>query len=147
MNCDEVFDLLTSPMGSGCEPLRDHLEHCPRCRDLQEAIAPALAAFDEPARPAPWEQKESAESAAARLNLVHCSRRSRAWTNQLWKYVGIFLFGGTMVGLAFVFLAPSPAVALPAETCLWVSRDQSETPDHHVPRDVVLTCVQCHLGK
>jgi hypothetical protein len=43
MNCDEAFDALTDPTESNHSALKWHLEFCPRCREMQEVLAPALA--------------------------------------------------------------------------------------------------------
>lgn len=45
MNCDEAFDALTDPTESNHSALKWHLEFCPRCREMQEVLAPALAMF------------------------------------------------------------------------------------------------------
>ena len=45
MNCDEAFDALTNPAERDNSALQWHLEFCPRCREMQEVLAPALALF------------------------------------------------------------------------------------------------------
>lgn len=45
MNCDEAFDALTDPTESNHSALKWHLEFCPRCREMQAVLAPALAMF------------------------------------------------------------------------------------------------------
>jgi hypothetical protein len=54
MNCDQAFDALTSRGASSNEALNQHLEACPRCRDMADVLSPALelfapAAFEEAA--------------------------------------------------------------------------------------------------
>ncbi len=54
MNCDEAFDALTDPAEHDNSALKWHLEFCPRCREMQEVLAPALALFagePDPGRP------------------------------------------------------------------------------------------------
>lgn len=55
MNCDQVFDILTRgpfPTGSACDiPVEAHLEVCPECRRLAEALRPALELFQETVAP------------------------------------------------------------------------------------------------
>ena len=43
MNCDEAFDALTDPAERDNSALKWHLEFCPRCREMQQVLAPALA--------------------------------------------------------------------------------------------------------
>jgi hypothetical protein len=51
MNCDDVFDVLTrGPFPTGAESDRAvelHLAACPECRQLAEALRPAIALFEE----------------------------------------------------------------------------------------------------
>ncbi|WP_417380585.1 hypothetical protein [Gimesia sp.] len=47
MNCDEAFDLITHPTDHQCEELQWHLQLCPRCRQMQETLAPALTSFQQ----------------------------------------------------------------------------------------------------
>lgn len=42
MNCDMAFDLMTDPNGGRSQLLREHLAQCPRCRQMQATLAPAL---------------------------------------------------------------------------------------------------------
>jgi hypothetical protein len=55
MNCDQVFDVLTRgpfPTGTSCdEPVEAHLNECPECRRLAEALRPALELFQETVDP------------------------------------------------------------------------------------------------
>lgn len=45
MNCDEAFDLMTHPTDYTSNELQWHLQMCPRCRQMQETLAPALKSF------------------------------------------------------------------------------------------------------
>lgn len=45
MNCDEAFELITHPTDHNCDELQWHLQMCPRCRQMQETLAPALDSF------------------------------------------------------------------------------------------------------
>ncbi|WP_417384511.1 hypothetical protein [Gimesia sp.] len=47
MNCDEAFELITHPTDHQCEELQWHLQLCPRCRQMQETLAPALSSFQQ----------------------------------------------------------------------------------------------------
>ena len=42
MNCDTAFDLMTDANGSRSGALARHFVTCPRCRQMQETLAPAL---------------------------------------------------------------------------------------------------------
>jgi len=42
MNCDTAFDLMTDAEGSRSAALARHLDDCPRCRQMQATLAPAL---------------------------------------------------------------------------------------------------------
>jgi cytochrome c553 len=42
MNCNIAFELMTEPHGGRSLALREHLERCPRCRQMRETLAPAL---------------------------------------------------------------------------------------------------------
>jgi hypothetical protein len=42
MNCDTAFDLIIDADGSRRLALARHLDNCPRCRQMQETLAPAL---------------------------------------------------------------------------------------------------------
>jgi hypothetical protein len=55
MNCDQVFDVLTRgpfPTGTSCDvPVEAHLNKCAECRQLAEALRPALELFQEAVDP------------------------------------------------------------------------------------------------
>lgn len=55
MNCDMAFDLMTDAKTAGSSALARHLESCPRCRQMQETLAPALSLLsqDAPVDPSP----------------------------------------------------------------------------------------------
>lgn len=42
MNCDTAFDLMTDADGARSLALANHLADCPRCRQMQDTLAPAL---------------------------------------------------------------------------------------------------------
>lgn len=43
MNCNDVFDALTNPADCHAADLQAHLAACPRCRQLQQVLEPALS--------------------------------------------------------------------------------------------------------
>jgi hypothetical protein len=52
MNCDDAFDALTDPRGRDAAALAAHLARCPRCRQMQQVLEPALSQLAEADRPA-----------------------------------------------------------------------------------------------
>ena len=46
MNCDQAFEHLTDPILVSAPELTRHLEQCPRCRQMQETLEPALSLFE-----------------------------------------------------------------------------------------------------
>jgi hypothetical protein len=156
MTCDEAFDVLTSPAAQCNTALHGHLAVCPRCRDLQEALAPALSAVSSSLSDhADCSRISSETEALARSAAEALSLRSR--TVQLPSQRR--LFWGWLAGLGCILtvavvsllLVPqrgtTPAAAgIPVldQACLWASRDLSMLPDNARSGDVVLTCVACH---
>lgn len=47
MNCDQAFDALTDTKLRDSDALIEHLDTCPRCRDMSELLDPALDLFGE----------------------------------------------------------------------------------------------------
>jgi hypothetical protein len=47
MNCDLAFDCLTDSARRDCAELAKHLARCPRCRDMAEALEPAIDLLSE----------------------------------------------------------------------------------------------------
>lgn len=45
MNCDQAFESLTDPARRSRADLTEHLAACPRCRDMADALEPALDLF------------------------------------------------------------------------------------------------------
>ncbi len=154
MNCDEAFEALTQRDSMRRQELLWHLDLCPRCRELQKVLEPALMLFEShgsssaesyhessmniPPRqalnssgPSPArlsnEALDIAEQTAARWKK---SRNARMWRR----------FGMIAVSVCCLVIAvhsslarrsnlgnqiESPsAVATPGNSCLWVARDQ-----------------------
>src|SRR5262245_61246657 len=66
MNCDTAFDLMTDAEGSRSLALARHFDECPRCRQMQATLSPALDFLVE-TRPADGARDHSvAHSATAR---------------------------------------------------------------------------------
>lgn len=132
MNCDEAFERLTDPNRRQDDQLRRHLETCPRCRQMQETLEPALSLFDAALDPTgenwtppaigpdlpeldiffsdhfpPADAVDLAERSAAEL-AAHAEAEhrpaSRHWLYRL-GYAAAFLLGG---GVTFAFFGLSP---------------------------------------
>ncbi|SFH83680.1 hypothetical protein [Planctomicrobium piriforme] len=164
ISCDDAFHLITDPHASQHGELQAHLQDCPRCRDLADALSPLLSSLTTPAPesprtfsmtlPAGEPAVQIAHESAERLNSWMAPRKASAsyragrWT---WKilsasrYAAVFV-GGVAAALGFAALQPSsPAAASPADrnVCVWSTRQVAES---HGSADVVLTCVACHLN-
>lgn len=156
MTCDEAFDVLTSPAAQCNAALHGHLAVCPRCRDLQEALAPALTAVSSSLTDhVDCSHLSSETEALARSAAEALSLRSR----QVHPLPQRRVFWGWLAGLGCILVvavvslllvpqrgvAPS-AASIPVldQACLWASRDLSILPDNARSGDVVLTCVACH---
>jgi anti-sigma factor RsiW len=154
MNCDQAFEVMTDPCFEDGAALDEHLEICPRCRQMYETLSPALGLFRE-ARPdspagfdactvaAPVEVTDrSVAGRARRANPALLRRSLRLVSSSMILGVAI---GAVAVGLAPA-LSPSPsgAVHQPAE-CTWIHREA--VPDGtSSPQSVVLSCMACHFS-
>ena len=170
MNCDQAFDRLTSPGADGDAALERHLRGCPRCRDMQETLAPAmewLASADEftsepsaeAAQSPPFltdEALQVAERAAHRLGRNRATQPpARVATAP--KNRGSWL---AVAGLAAICLF---AVVIPLSTnesgprsaeqrfhsvgtkCLWQLQGDDQLLPNGNAKQVVATCIACHL--
>jgi hypothetical protein len=174
MNCDQAFDAITDPTGAESAALREHLARCPRCREMQETLSPALHALfedrDASRRAEPvWSgaslprldlQQLAAESASqfavstpGRSSFA-VRRRSlpAAWSHLLTA--ALLLAIGVGVGWGGHQLSRSPGASQPSflstptgmsSACLWKSRQTGEAPKGESPRTVVLSCLACHM--
>ena len=163
MNCDQAFDALTDPERCHDQELERHLDACPRCRQMQAVLEPALALFDEPlpATSAPFspaaqapllsaETVRMAEREAAALRRRAAGRRftRTGVIAALAASAALFAMGAlTALGLATAHeqRADSRPVqpAAVAEQCLWSLQDREQ--ESGSARAVVLSCVSCHL--
>lgn len=172
MNCDEAFDALTDPSESNQSALNWHLEFCPRCREMREVLAPALAMFAAeslaPEAPAPHRLPERSIENPPRhisrpfltpeaIRVAELSARNlhpaRKRGAMRWITVGMI---GLLTALG-VFFAMNPSESasprnsdplLLADKCLWTQRDAhppAGSADQPSSRWVVLSCVACHL--
>lgn len=169
MNCDHAFDCLTDATRRESAELVAHLAQCPRCRDMAEALEPALdllsetaTALTEPADAFALPIVESHEP--RRRTPAHIERRvaptempsDAAWPNAPWhseaqrrlqrRLVTWQLLAGiaglTCVLAALTLLQRSDQQALAA---LRQNRDcQRAEPTTASASTVVAGCVACH---
>jgi hypothetical protein len=159
MNCNQAFELITDPVGAGSPALQQHLERCPRCRTMQQTLAPALDWMFSPADQ-PRDGHSSCGdspflSAQAVMVAEQVARslpkhRGARWIDALRRAAVI----GTVAALGVMFgamlLEPKqhnptvhPAGALTA--CLWDQRQLLVQLPDTSPRGVVVSCVMCHV--
>lgn len=174
MNCDEAFEHLTDPALRNHVELHWHLDMCPRCRQMQETLSPALELFDPPAgfseshfqsaeshrsnRPESVgflspETVELAERSAARLASRAPAPPS---TGKSYKHVLLSCAVGVLIGASVTFglvgfgLHPEQSAAGPHsaadQQCSWKLPGRSKSDLKAESREVVRSCVVCHLG-
>ncbi len=153
MNCDEAFDVLTQPNSSRRQELLWHLDLCPRCRDLQKVLEPALAMF-ETSGPAPsgsqqdssatFPTRQALNSESSRLPILSdealdlAEQAAANWTNarakRMWRRLSLVaataccLFLGVHSWMTrkpdFGTNPASPeAATVSPNSCLWVAQD------------------------
>ncbi|MCY2962862.1 MAG: hypothetical protein NT069_04280 [Planctomycetota bacterium] len=74
MTCDDAFELLTGSHTDRPEELQTHLHSCPRCCQMREVLAPAVALFDPAAG-------DGQESPRREDHTVTHARSNSAWTD------------------------------------------------------------------
>jgi hypothetical protein len=163
MNCDQAFEALTHPERLHDQELERHLDACPRCRQMQEVLEPALALFDEqlpaplasflPAGQAPLLSAETvrlAEHQAAALRRRSTGGRiTRTGVIAALAASAALFAMGALTALGLGTASERTVDSIPAqsdmvaEQCLWSSQNREEQPGS--ARTVVLSCVSCHL--
>lgn len=164
MNCDTAFDLMTDPHGSRSGALVEHFANCPRCRRMQETLAPALNFLDNGASSdetpsqcgevagssslrepfVTTEALQLARQAAARLIVRAESPHVRLarLVRRTAPYAGAFAAGLLLAALLFTnHDRPSD----PSGTCTRraaLQDDVSRTPDQI--RVLARSCTVCH---
>lgn len=168
MNCDEAFEFLTDNHLRHHPALQRHLDRCPRCREMQLTLEPALTLFDrategdefvaldhnpipEPAAPntvwdAPWRSQpgDSAPTtiARSRAHTHETSGEGPFWNRRILgvavRYAAVFIAGALMTFGAI-------SNPLRAQSCLWRQHQQHLAEiNRSQPETVVLACVDCH---
>jgi hypothetical protein len=160
MKCDQAFELMTDPVGATSPSLQRHLERCPRCRQMQLTLSPALewmrSSGDEPfestrgADPtAPFLSTQAvlvAEQAARRL-----PRRNADWGDSARR--ALWISAVAVLGFACGVLMSEPRSPerhfVPAgatlAACLWDQPALRDALPDATARGVVVSCVACHV--
>lgn len=170
MNCDTAFDLLTDPQGAASVALESHLARCPRCRQMQETLAPALdwmqdaagaedrddliAAGRSPGDRAPAfataEALEIAQQAAARLSTRRLSSavRYQRWAIRLAACAAL-VFAGGLLGRAMVSGLPVNDGNPESSVCrrAEVATHTAGTRSPAQIQALVASCTACHLAE
>jgi len=159
MNCNQAFELMTDPVGAGSPALQRHLERCPRCRNMQQTLAPALDWMLIPAEHSRDEHGSRSESPFLSAQAVMVAeqvartlprRRTAGWIDALRRAAVIvtvavlgILFGAMLLEPKQPRPSVHPGSALTA--CLWDQRElRNKLPDASA-RGVVVSCVMCHV--
>lgn len=150
MNCNQAFDLMTSRHGVCNAELHDHMDQCPRCREMRLTLEPALGAFRADALlHSPWEVmsddregSEIAVRAAQRLSAAESiSNRS---VMGLWGYAGAIVLGAGLVWATFMMNPSSlsmPEVHRGESTCLFQKRTRNSGM---TGQQMTESCLACH---
>lgn len=162
MNCDRAFDLMTAPDSVDDPALARHLAACPRCRQMQDTLSPALDWFtadgsfewsltssgSATATPLLTEQAVQVAEAAAR-DLSHRNSSVR-WRRVL--SIAALLFAGAALGVAaFDGRRPAepPSAVVPKNSlmtaCLWTDAEQRSRLSAPSPSTLIASCVVCHV--
>ena len=163
MNCDQVFDALTDNNLRDSNELIQHLDNCPRCRDMADMLDPALDLFAdvleasgefEPSASSENSGNEYADSAptseqarstrprtASRSWLQLSQRRAASQRDGLRVAAFLMLIAVMMAAMVNVERAgrnEAVAISLPAD-CQRTANTESSSVN------VAAGCVACHL--
>jgi predicted anti-sigma-YlaC factor YlaD len=168
MNCDQAFERLTDPAHADDVLLARHLDRCPRCREMQATLAPALAWLSDTAqcdlpevfpveqdgrRRAPLLTLQAVELAEMAATALHRKSRVNWWlaASRAVVIAGVALVGvsvgrnlsGDLPPTSGLGLVPDSGSTLTA--CLWDHPAERSHLADPSPRAVVASCVLCHV--
>ncbi len=155
MNCDQVFDILTRgpfPTGTACDSgVESHLAECDSCRQLAEALRPALELFQEAVDPDEsrdlpgyWcalvaDRKQPVVSYAQELELPRVA--PRAWEQpalkerlsalNAWRMAAMLALGVTVGSLVSTRLNLDGGAVPPRDPAAAAAAAADESPDPH----------------
>lgn len=172
MNCDEAFDALTDSNARESDALRQHLQACPRCRQMREVLEPALSLFNATAGESmdahggesadairkqflSVEAVQIAKQAALGLSSADTHRRRPRPVKSRWIALQAVGAGLAAIVAFAVFSGPGgfqgsrpthgPTVPVQGSgACLWTQRQMSDGVGHD-SHAVVASCVACHF--
>lgn len=164
MNCDRAFDLMTSADRQDDPELLRHLEHCPRCREMQETLSPALEWLSVGPQPewsdlglAPSETgpllsaqavriaEDAARDLAARRALSLPAVYRRAISIAVVLMCGIALGMAGLDGNRGSSERPADLAGGSLSACLWTSENGRSQLPNSSAQAVVASCVVCHV--
>ncbi len=151
MNCDQAFDVMTSPCRQSDRGLPVHLAGCPRCREMLDTLEPALGLFhtDFSAAPSlsPWEVASEGHEVAtqAARRLTSAAPPVRQGLNALWGYAAAVVVGAGFV-CCTLWLSQSafstPSVQRQKVECAYLAAKQ---PTGMSGRQMTESCLACHV--
>ena len=150
MNCDQAFDVMTSHRRASDRALPVHLAGCPRCREMQVTLEPALGMFQADTllsqHTHPWEVasegNEVATQSARRLSASSSAPRQRP--SGLWGYAAAVVLGAGLVFCTILLNPPAalaPAVQYSQQDCLYLA---DARPTGMTSRQMTQSCLACH---
>lgn len=162
MNCDQAFERLTDAQSADDAELAQHLRDCPRCRDMQQTLSPAMdwlrRSVDEKStgRSHPWRDGRACllteESVAVAMKVAQRLPRV-GHRSALHQALGIALVAmfGMMLGVFVISQRqdvppkPTASATFPAAAamCLWTHRENE--PRTATATNVVDSCIACHV--
>lgn len=166
MNCDQAFDALTDNKLRNSDALIEHLDSCPRCRDMADMLDPALDLFDDvleasgeydslslsdgpaneyseklsPAR-SPENSPSTRPGTASRPWLMTSHRRAASQRDGLRVAAFLMLIAVMMAAMVNIERSgrnDAVAISLPSDC-------QRSTTTESSSDNVVAGCVACHL--
>lgn len=150
MNCDQAFDVLTGPRRASDRELLVHLAGCPRCREMQATLEPALGLFQAdasaPRNVTPWEvASEGTEVATqAARRLTASPPTPRRGVSGLWGYAAAVVLGAGLVWGTYALNPPStrrPSVHGSKAECLYLADSR---PTGLTGQQMTQSCLACH---
>jgi hypothetical protein len=158
MKCDQAFELMTDPVGTTSPALQRHLERCPRCRQMQQTLSPALDWMRSPSEAEASDRSFGSEAPFLTAQAVMVAEqvarslpRRREWLGESVRramlITAVALFGMAF-GALLMELRSRETPAMPAGTltaCLWEQPSLRDRLPDISARGVVVSCVACHV--